>query len=55
MLAAVVAFWFGYPAIGQVASGGKVTHAVQNDRRLKFSVIRELVKKSSHSRFIHKL
>jgi len=31
MLAAVVAFWFGYPAIGQVASGGEVTHAVQND------------------------
>ncbi|MGC2049252.1 MAG: cytochrome b/b6 domain-containing protein [Gallionella sp.] len=31
MLAAIVALWFGYPAIEQVASGAGVTHAVQNN------------------------
>jgi cytochrome b len=31
MLVAVVAFWFGYSASGQVSSGGEATHAGQND------------------------
>ena len=31
MLVAVVAFWFGYPASGQVSSGGEAPHARQND------------------------
>ena len=30
MLVAVMAFWFGYPAIGAVSSGGVATHAGQN-------------------------
>lgn len=31
MLAAVVAFWFIYPATGTVSSGGEATHAGQKD------------------------
>lgn len=31
MLVAVVAFWFGYPATGQVSSGGEAPYAGQHD------------------------
>ena len=31
MLVAVMAFWFGYPASGQVSSGGEAPHAGQKD------------------------